>query len=144
MKSFPDKSEQLADLVDTKNPDAVLEEIFVIVSAMYDTFDVARFKTVFNDIIRLFNGNYPGYQKCSTDYHDLPHTIEVLLAMVRLMHGYCIDSGVLSEKSVLLGLISALMHDTGYIKTDDDTVGTGAKYTLTHVGRSIDFTENDG
>ena len=141
MKSSPDKNVHLADLIDTKNPDAVLDEIFVILSAMFDSFNVAQFKTVFFDIISLFEGNYPGYQKCSTDYHDLAHTIEVLLAMAQLIHGYSINSVMLSEKSVLMGLISALMHDTGYIQTDDDTLGTGAKHTLTHVARSIDFNE---
>jgi len=32
------------------------------------------------------------------------------------------------------------MHDTGYIQKVGDVRGTGAKYTLTHVERSIDFT----
>ena len=31
------------------------------------------------------------------------------------------------------------MHDTGYIQTLDDNFGTGAKYTLQHVSRSILF-----
>ena len=33
------------------------------------------------------------------------------------------------------------MHDTGYIQTVDDNSGTGAKYTLQHISRSIIFTE---
>jgi hypothetical protein len=32
-----------------------------------------------------------------------------------------------------------LLHDTGYLKKRNDTQGTGAKYTATHVGRSVDF-----
>jgi len=38
-----------------------------------------------------------------------------------------------------IDIISALMHDTGYNQTLDDTSGTGAKYTIDHILRSIDF-----
>lgn len=34
------------------------------------------------------------------------------------------------------------MHDTGYIQEADDNLGTGAKYTLIHVERSIIFTQD--
>src|SRR5690606_10931 len=40
---------------------------------------------------------------------------------------------------VELGLLAILMHDTGYLKRRDDTGGTGAKYTLIHVERSMEF-----
>jgi len=33
------------------------------------------------------------------------------------------------------------MHDTGYLKKSEDTNGTGAKYTVTHVERSAEFAE---
>jgi hypothetical protein len=33
------------------------------------------------------------------------------------------------------------MHDTGYIQKVGDTKGTGAKYTRTHVERSVEFTK---
>ena len=46
---------------------------------------------------------------------------------------------VMQEWDVALGLIAALLHDTGYIQTADDEDGTGAKYTLVHVERSIEF-----
>jgi len=40
-----------------------------------------------------------------------------------------------------LALLAILLHDTGYLKRRNDTQGTGAKYTLTHVSRSNDFAE---
>ena len=39
----------------------------------------------------------------------------------------------------MLGLISALFHDVGLIQTEDDREGTGAKYTIGHEERSIEF-----
>jgi hypothetical protein len=46
---------------------------------------------------------------------------------------------LLSERMFQLGLLAILLHDTGYLKTREDTEGTGAKYTLTHVKRSMEF-----
>jgi len=66
----------------------------------------------------------------------------VLLAMTRLMHGASLQGVRFSEKEINLGLISALMHDTGYIQSIDDLGGTGAKYTLIHMNRSIQFIES--
>jgi hypothetical protein len=38
-----------------------------------------------------------------------------------------------------LGMLAMLTHDTGYLKKRGDNEGTGAKYTLIHVDRSIQF-----
>ena len=45
----------------------------------------------------------------------------------------------LTRRMFELGMLAILMHDTGYLKKQGDTEGTGAKYTLTHVDRSIQF-----
>jgi hypothetical protein len=45
----------------------------------------------------------------------------------------------LTRRMFELGMLAILMHDTGYLKRKEDTEGTGAKYTLTHVDRSIQF-----
>jgi hypothetical protein len=62
--------------------------------------------------------------------------------MVRLLHGAILagyDNLTLTPRDIHLGLISALMHDTGYIQRAGEREGTGAKYTKVHVQRSIDF-----
>ena len=141
MENNPGDTIHLLDLVDTRNPDSVIGEIDKILSMIYPQPDIAFVKSCFYDIVKLFQGDYPGYQKCTTDYHDLTHTFDIFLVTARLIHGYVINNYGLSERKVLLGLISALMHDTGYITTIDDQKGTGAKYTLTHITRSVDFIE---
>lgn len=132
---------QIARLVNMENPQSVLEEVKVIVSIMMPDFDFEPVNRAFTDAVRLFHGQYPGYRKCDTEYHDLKHTTDALLAMTRLMHGAMINEQVLSEKDVELGLIGALLHDTGYIKTIDEHVGTGARFTHTHISRSLLFME---
>jgi hypothetical protein len=51
------------------------------------------------------------------------------------------NSPKISKKFFDLGIISVLLHDTGYIKTDSDKAGTGGKYTFRHIQRSIDFAD---
>ena len=131
----------MACLVNMEDHQSVLEEVKAIVSVMMPDFDFEPLNRAFRDVVSLFHGQYPGYRKCNTEYHDLKHTTDALLAMIRLIHGAVVNKQVFSEKRVELGLISALLHDTGYIQTADDNVGTGAKFTLTHISRSIFFME---
>ena len=141
MKNNPDDNIHLLDLVDTRNPDTVIEEIQKILSIIYPQSDTTFLKSCFYDIVKLFRGDYPGYLQCTTDYHDLTHTLDIFLVTARLMHGYIIKNYDLSENKFFLGLVSALMHDTGYITTIDEKKCTSEKYTLTHITRSIDFIE---
>ncbi len=129
----------LLNVVDMDDPQSVLEESKAIVLMMFNPFDFSWLDKAFSDFVDLFAGNYPGYQKCNTRYHDLKHTTDTLLAMARLIQGATTTGIPVTHRGVSLGLISALMHDTGYIQTLDDRAGTGAKYTLNHVDRSIDF-----
>lgn len=132
---------QIAYLVNMEEPQSVLEEVKAVVSMMMPDFDFEPVNHAFSDVVNLFHGQYPGYRKCNTEYHDLKHTTDALLAMTRLIHGAMVNEQVFSQKDIELGLISALLHDTGYIQTIDEDVGTGAKFTLTHIGRSILFME---
>jgi hypothetical protein len=130
---------QLSHLVDSSNSEAMLKEVLHIVALMDPDSRKSVFVEVFSDIQRLFNGVYPGYQACNTQYHNFNHTCEVMLAMSRLMHGAFLEGWVFSDREINIGIIAALMHDTGYIQEIADYEGTGAKHTLTHIGRSITF-----
>jgi hypothetical protein len=135
-------------LINIKEPERVREEVCTIVSLMFQDFNFKSFNKVFQDVRMLFDGSYPGYQASNAPYHDLCHTTDALLAMARLIHGAFTQEKRLSRENINLALITALFHDTGYIQKEQDTNGTGAKYTFTHVQRSIEFmdryfTDND-
>lgn len=130
---------QLSRLIDAHDVDAVIEEIRKTATMAFPDFDFSSVDKVATDIVRLFQGRYPGFRRCNVKYHNLDHTMAVTLAVTRLLHGALESGCALTEKDFRIGIISALMHDTGYIQRDTDTEGTGAKYTLTHIGRSIDF-----
>jgi hypothetical protein len=122
-------------------PQDIFAEVESILTLIAPCFDFSLITTVYQDIVRLFTGKYQGYQKCNTGYHDLPHTEDCLLEMVRLIHGAHVNNFACEERSIHLGVISALVHDSGYIQTEAERAGTGAKYTLTHIERSIAFME---
>ncbi len=107
---------QLSKLVDMDDPQIVLGEVKNILSMISPDFDCGPVSRVFADILRLFNGEYPGYRECNTPYHDLSHATDIFLAMARLIHGAVLAGEILDRDNITLGLISALFHDAGYIQ----------------------------
>lgn len=96
---------------------------------------------VFGWAIECFTGNYADYQAVDARYHDFEHTLQGTLCMTRLLRGRHFANGhpQLTQRMFQLGVLAILLHDTGYLKKRDDTAGTGAKYTVTHVDRSAEF-----
>ncbi|MEW5736403.1 MAG: hypothetical protein AB1921_16270 [Thermodesulfobacteriota bacterium] len=137
--SRPSDDKKLADLVNMGDPLAVLAEVEQIVALMDKAIDMGFVRAVFVDIQALFAGEFPGYQGCNTGFHDHSHTMDCFLAMARLIHGGRVSGIPLTEREITMGLVTALMHDTGYIQLSDETEGTGGSYTMVHVQRSIDF-----
>jgi hypothetical protein len=137
---FPGKL-RFEELIYVESPSQVLAEVKKVIALFFPYFDFSHFQQVFGDIIKLFAGHYPGYRSCNTLYHDLKHTMDCLLVMARLINGTFVKGITFAEKDINLGLISALMHDTGYIQSVEDDQGTGAKYTIIHIRRSMEFME---
>jgi hypothetical protein len=135
---------QLSTLIPVVSRDAVLEETIVILGLISPDFDAVPVGSAFKSTVDLFHGKYPGYRACNTEYHDLRHTTDTFLAMIRLIHGAVLDGEAFTDRQILLGLITALLHDAGYIQEEHDTEGTGSKYTSSHVRRSMDFLERHG
>lgn len=132
---------QFAQLVDMFSPAAVLEEVKNIFINSYPVAEFETVRKVFADFIRLYDGKYPGFHACSTHFHDKMHITDALLAMARLIDGHNSAHKKIPVRIAKLGLIAAIFHDAGFIKSVHDRKGTGAKYTLTHVERSIHFVE---
>lgn len=139
-----DNNIQLVHLVDTSQPYAVLEEVKNNFVNHYKITEFLLIRQVFKDFIDLMEGRYPGYQKCNTKFHDVQHTMDAFLAISRLIDGYNIKNRhkKFPVDKVKLALIATLFHDAGYIQTLEDIEGTGAKYTLVHVQRSVEFVKD--
>lgn len=133
--------ERLFDLTDMSVPQDVIAEAKHTVISNFPEFDFKPVLQVYYDVNRLYKGEFDGYRPCNTHYHDFTHVTDIFLALARIIHGYCGSGNQLSERAVRLGLIAALMHDTGFLQEECDSHGTGAKYLMTHVDRSIVFME---
>jgi len=132
-------SEKLYDFVDPADAECVRRETEACMREYFPDYDAVLFKRAFEDVEKLFFGQYTGYQASNTKYHDFEHTCSVVLAHVRLIYGAMAEGVIFAEEECLKGLLSALFHDVGLIQTNDDTQGSGAKYTVGHEERSIQF-----
>lgn len=130
--------------VDTRNAKAVEDQVLGTFRRLFPNQDAAFISKAFGWAHECFSGGVSGYLPIDARYHDLEHTLQGTLCLVRLLegrHGAGAEP-VLDPARFQLVLVAILFHDTGYLKQRGDTEGTGAKYTLTHVSRSADFARN--
>jgi hypothetical protein len=102
-----------------------------------------RVARTFEEFDKLFTGRMPGYHGVDTVYHDRQHSLDITLAMARLMVGYERTVEARSRfgaERAVMGLVTALFHDAGYIREFDDRQHrNGAEFTLYHVTRGARF-----
>jgi hypothetical protein len=127
--------------INTREPSQVEAEVQQAYLEMFPKGDRDYIPRVFRWATDWFNGRYQDYQPIDAYYHDLEHTLQSILCMARLLRTRHAQKQEprLTQRMFELGMLAILMHDTGYLKRGGDTGGTGAKYTLTHVDRSIEF-----
>jgi hypothetical protein len=129
--------------IDTTDAVCVKIEVIRIYRDLYARNQAPTLARAFDDVVRLYRGEFPGYAKCDTEYHDLQHILEVTLAMARLLDGYDRSRGdgpYIDERHFQLGVICALYHDIGYLRRRSDKKHrNGAEYTATHVSRGGRF-----
>lgn len=127
--------------VDTADPVAVQAEVCAVYRRLFRDEEARSVQRAFQWALTCFLGSYPGYLAIDARYHDLEHTLQGTLCLARLVEGRD-RSGILprvNREVFDLSLVAILFHDMGYLKTADDREGTGAKYTLVHVDRSVEF-----
>ncbi|HNQ73214.1 MAG TPA: hypothetical protein PKN95_06370 [Verrucomicrobiota bacterium] len=129
-------------IVATNDPLAVKSEVHSAYLDLYPAGDPQFVNRVFGWVEDSFAGEHPDYQASDARYHDLEHTMQGTLCFTRLLHCRSLTGAVpeIPQRNFELGLIGILLHDTGYLKRRNDPEGTGAKYTATHVLRSLEFT----
>jgi len=128
---------QLSSLVSGANPQDILKELKYIYSLITPSRADDIFDQIFLDVVKIFNGQYPGFRASNTKYHDLEHTHLVVLAVTRLMHGCFLKGHAFSSENLVMGFAAALFHDVGLIQAESEQNGSGAVFTLGHEERSI-------
>ncbi|NJB67817.1 hypothetical protein GGQ74_001457 [Desulfobaculum xiamenense] len=127
----------LYDLLNPADASAVIAEVERIHRDCGFGSLPALLKELHADTLRLFAGRYPGYRASNTSYHDLEHTLSVVLASARLLHGIHLLDGDSDPDTFALAILGSYFHDMGLLQENADTEGSGAKYTVGHEDRSI-------
>ena len=134
----------VSNTVQVSNTVAVRDAVQDLYAVTFPGMSFDKLWLAFYDFERLFTGNYPGYKGCDTTYHDRQHTLDMTLALARLVAGY--ERSVeprdrLGAARAQMAVITSLFHDSGYIRHEvrDENFSNGAEFTLYHVSRSADF-----
>lgn len=130
---------QLSRLIGDHSPDGVVAEAKKIFCHHYPEHSFDEIERDYRLTKSLYEGEFPGYRSCNTQYHNFVHAMDTFLASMRLLDGYNLVHHPLPQRIAVKLLIAALLHDTGYIQEAWDVQGTGAKYTTIHVARSEQF-----
>ncbi len=129
--------------VNVEDPHRVRDAVMALFAARYPGADFTALACAFDDFEALFQGDFPGYLACDTLYHDMRHTLDMSLAMARIIDGHdrsCSESERLGPRRASMGVLIALLHDCGYLKRSSErAVENGAVFTKVHVSRSADF-----
>jgi hypothetical protein len=134
----------VTNTVRVSSVDDVRDAVLALFSARWPKASTDALWLAFHDFERLFLGRTPGYLGCDTSYHDMQHTLDMVLAMARLLSGYeqaCAPDERLGPGRACMGLVTALFHDAGYIREGerDAAAESGAEFTMNHVSRSAAF-----
>jgi len=123
----------------------VRDAVYLLYQQAWPEGDFLPVAQGFHDLEQAFAGRMPGYLGLDTVYHDLQHTLDVTLAMARLMVGYERAFGptriALGAERATVGLLLALFHDIGYLRETHEAGTSGAEFTRNHVSRSARFLE---
>ena len=110
----PPTQAEISSLLSKNNPEDAWVTALSIARRINPDYDPSLARIVFDDVMRLFHGEYPGYCPIKTPYHNLPHTLAVFLCAVRLVHGVCLQGTPVADDEITLVMIATLMHDIGY------------------------------
>src|SRR5688572_20650829 len=129
--------------VNVEEPARVRDAVIALYAARYPGLETAPIERAFADFAALFEGKHPGFLACDTLYHDMRHTLDMTLAMARLVDGHeraCAAAERLGPRRAVLGVLIALLHDSGYLRrASEGAVENGAVFTKTHVTRGAEF-----
>jgi hypothetical protein len=129
--------------VNVENPARVRDAVVALYAARYPGIDLTALERGFAHFQALFEGEHPGYFACDTLYHDMRHTLDMTLALARLVDGHdrgCAAADRLGPRRALLAVLIALLHDSGYLRRSSEAlVENGAVFTKTHVSRSAEL-----
>ncbi len=78
----------VTNTVQVSSPAKVRAAVQDLFSALYPSTSFDAVWLAFHDFERLFTGRDPSYHGVDTTYHDIQHTLDMTLALARLIAGH--------------------------------------------------------
>ena len=133
----------ITNTVRVSSPRDVLRAVEQLLVSEWPELPLEPIERAVGDFDLLSSGRMPGYAGVDTVYHDRQHTLDVTLAMTRLLvanERQATAAEKLTGARAWLGVVLALFHDVGYLRRpNDDVQRNGAEFTRTHVSRGARF-----
>ena len=123
MQDFRRNDYDVTNTVQVSSTAAVTAAVRELFTATWPGESFERVALSFEAFDKLFTGRMPGYHGVDTVYHDRQHSLDMTLAMTRLMVGYerSVDASLrFGVERAVMALVTALFHDAGYIREFDD------------------------
>lgn len=143
MQEFLDSDLDVTGTVRVSSPSEVRAAVRALYTRTWPGEPFTPIARAFHDLERAFAGRMPGYRGLDTVYHDQQHTLDVTLAMARLLAGYERSLGgtpfAMGAERAAVGILLALFHDIGYLREVGEEAVNGAEFTRNHVSRSAKF-----
>lgn len=135
----------VTNTVQVSSPQAVFEAVEALFRPTWPGLSMQTLARAFEHFERLFAGEVEGFHGVDTVYHDRQHTLDITLALARLLVGYerqQEEPQRLGSARATVGVLTGLFHDVGYLRRSDDRDSrNGAEFTRTHVSRGARFLE---
>jgi hypothetical protein len=136
----------VTNTVQVSSPPKVRAAVRDLFGSLYPHNSFDSVWLAFHDFERMFSGLDPSYHAVDTTYHDMQHTLDMTLALARLIAGHEVTveaSDRLGPDRAELAIVSALFHDVGYLRHRELDAGAvnGAVFTRTHVSRGGRYLE---
>jgi len=133
----------VTNTVQVSSPRAVLAAVESLFRPTWPDVRLEPLSQAFTHFERLFAGEVQGFHGVDTVYHDRQHTLDITLALARLLVGYerqAEGATRLGATRATVGVLTGLFHDVGYLRrADDHDSRNGAEFTRTHVSRGARF-----
>jgi hypothetical protein len=133
----------VTNTVQVSSAAAVLAAVEALFGPTWPETSLQPLRDAFEHFEELFAGLVPGYFGVDTVYHDRQHTLDITLALARLLVGYERQqdpAARLGGQRAMVGVITGLFHDVGYLRrTNEGESRNGAEFTRTHVARGARF-----
>ncbi|HEY1283927.1 MAG TPA: hypothetical protein VGE96_05550 [Steroidobacteraceae bacterium] len=134
----------VTNTVQVSSTQAVRTAVEALVRPTWPDAPHGELAQAFEHFEAVFGGRFPGYFGVDTVYHDRQHTLDITLALARMLVGYERQTEAsmrLGGERAVAGLIVALFHDVGYLRRvgEDEASRNGAEFTRTHVTRGARF-----